>query len=427
MFICFSRRSCAAAAMAAFLGLPCWAAEPLTLSEAQALAAARSQQLAANHASITASHEMAAVAGQLPDPVLKFGIENLPVTGPDRLSLSRDFMTMRRIGLAQELPRAQKRQLRAERFEREATRAGAESQLNLANIQRETANAWIERYYTQQLRDLVLKQIEEAKLQVQTAESGFGVGRNSQAEVFAARAALVMLEDRLSQLAKQERNARLMLARWVGTAAERPTAGAPAWQASHLDDGRLEEHIQRHPDLVMMEAQVEAAKTEARLAEANKTSDWTVEAAYSQRGPAYSNMVSVGVSVPLQWNQKGRQDRELAAKLALVDEARAKYEEMLRNHEAEVRSLLNDWQLGKARVARYREQLIPLAKQRSEASLTAYRVGKGDLASALAARRDEVDVQMQALTVEMETARAWAQVDFLIPEQSSAVQRKETP
>ena len=42
---------------------------------------------------------MAIAAGQLPDPVLKFGVDNLPLSGPDRLSLSRDFMTMRRIDI----------------------------------------------------------------------------------------------------------------------------------------------------------------------------------------------------------------------------------------------------------------------------------------------------------------------------------------
>ena len=419
MSFSFLRRLRVVAILAAFLSLPAGAVEPLTLREAQSLAVGRSQQLAANNASVTASREMAAAAGQLPDPVLKLGVDNLPVDGADRFSLSRDFMTMRRIGLSQELPGAQKRQLRSERFDREADRTFAEIQLNIANIERDTALAWIERYYTQQMRELVLRQIEETELQARTAESGFGVGRNSQADVFAARAAQVMLEDRLSQIDKQEQNATLTLARWIGADAQRPIAGAPAWQTSHLDDQKLDEHIQSHPDLAMLRAQVEAARTEAKLAQANKHADWSVEAMYSQRGSAFSNMVSIGVSIPLQWDQKNRQDREVAAKVALVDEAQAKYEDMVRRHDAEIRSLLNDWNNGKARVARLRTQLIPLATQRVQASLTAYRTGKADLASTLLARRDEVDARMQALTVEMETALAWARLDFLIPNPDS--------
>ncbi len=165
-------RTVAAAVWAAILISPAWAAEPLTLLEAQGLAVARSQQLVAANASIAASREMAVAAGQLPDPVLKFGIENLPVNGPDRLSLSRDFMTMRRIGLSQEVPGGQKRQLRAERYEREASRTYAERLLVIANIERETAIAWIERFYNEQMRDLVLRQIRETQAQVQTAKAG---------------------------------------------------------------------------------------------------------------------------------------------------------------------------------------------------------------------------------------------------------------
>ena len=297
-----SARWWAAAAMAAALGLPAWAGapdEPLTLREALALAATRSLQLAANRASTAASRNMAVAAGQLPDPVLKFGVDNLPVNGAERLSLSRDFMTMRRIGVMQELPAAQKRQLRSERFEREADLSVAQGQVSLANLQRDTALAWIERYYTQQMRDLVLRQLEETRLQVQAAETGFGIGRSSQADVIAARSALVLLEERLSTVDRQQRNAALVLARWVGPDAERPATEAPAWQTSRLDDGRLQDHIPLHPDLLVLKAQVDAALVDSRLAEANRKSDWSVEVMYSQRGSAYSNMLSVGVSIPL--------------------------------------------------------------------------------------------------------------------------------
>jgi hypothetical protein len=79
----------------------------LSLAEAQRIAVERSRQLAAQDASITASREMAVAAGQLPDAVLKFGIDNLPVDGADQFSVTRDFMTMRRIGVMQEFTRGE--------------------------------------------------------------------------------------------------------------------------------------------------------------------------------------------------------------------------------------------------------------------------------------------------------------------------------
>lgn len=428
MPISFQIYRAAVAALLLAMGSPSWATDPLTLVEAQRIAVGRSQQLLAQDSLTTAAREQAVAAGQLPDPVLKLGIDNLPANGPDRLSLTRDFMTMRRIGVMQEIPRAEKRQLRAEKFERDAERVQAQRQLTLANVQRETALAWLDRYYAQAQRELLQQQFEETQLQVQAADSAFRTNRGSQADVFAARAAVIMLQDRLSQIDRQARGASIVLARWVGAdVAGRPPAGSPPWQNTPLQGDISGEHLQRHPDLLTISAEMDAAETEARLAQANKQSDWSVEASYTQRGPAFSNMLSIGVSIPLQWDPKNRQNRELGARLAMVDEAKARYEDMLRKNEAEVRSLLNEWQTGKDRLVRYRDELIPTARQRSEATLTAYRIGKIDLAGALSARRDEIDVRMQALTLEMETARSWAQLNFLIPDDHISAPAKDQP
>jgi len=428
MSISFPISRITAAAWMVAIASASWATDPLTLIEAQRIAVDRSQQLVAQEALTAAAKEQAVAAGQLPDPVLKLGIDNLPADGADRGSLTRDFMTMRRIGVMQEITRSEKRQLRSERFERDAQRAQALRQLTLANLQRDTALAWLDRYYTQAMRELVQQQLEETRLQIQAADIAFRAGRGSQSDVFAARSAVIQLEDRVSQIGRQSRNASLMLARWVGTTdADRPLSGSPPWQTTSLQIGVSSERIKQHPDLLAISAEIDTVETDARLAQANKQADWSVEASYAQRGPTYSNMISIGVSIPLQWDQKNRQNRELAAKLALVDEAKARYEDMLRNHEAEVRGWLNDWQTGKDRVARYRNELIPTARQRTEAALTSYRTGKSDLAGALAARRDELDTHMQTLTLEMETARSWAQLNFLVPEHSMPAQAKEQP
>ena len=117
------RALCSVALIAVAVPLAHAAETSLTLPEAQRLAAERSRQLVAQDSAVAASREMAAAAGRLPDPTLKFGVENLPVNGPDAYSVTNDFMTMRQIGVTQEFTRGEKRQLRAERFEREAERS----------------------------------------------------------------------------------------------------------------------------------------------------------------------------------------------------------------------------------------------------------------------------------------------------------------
>ena len=396
-------------------------AESLSLSQAQQLAARRSQQLVASDAAAVAARETAAAAGQLPDPVLRIGVENVPLSGPERLSLGRDFMTMRRIGLAQELTRREKRELRSERAGREGERVQAERQGSLAELQRETALAWIERFYADAMVDLLRTQLGEAELQVRGSEVAFRGGRGSQADVFAARAAVVNLHDRLAVAERQAANARVMMARWIGPeAAAQPLAGTVNWGDPGVEQVLVPGHLQHHPQLLVLAAGVRAAETELRQAQAATRPDWTVEVMYSQRGSAYSDMVSVGASVPLQWDRPSRQNRDIAAKAAMLSEARARYEEAVRAEESMVRQMLNEWSSGRQRLERLSRELVAEARHRSDAALAAYRAGKGELATVLTARREEIDARMQILSLEMEVARAWARLRFLVPDNSLA-------
>jgi outer membrane protein TolC len=393
---------------------------PLTLAEAQRRAGEQSRQLVAQDAAISASRESAVAAGQLPDPVLRLGIDNLPIDGPDQFSLTRDFMTMRRIGIMQELTGGEKRKYRAERFEREAERGSAEKTLILANIHRDTALAWLDRYYAEAMATAVAEQIQESRLEIEAAEGAYRGGRGSQADVLTARTVLVTLEDRASELGRRSRIAVAALARWIGAGAGAPLTGAPALDTIRLDPNALDSQLAHHPQIFVMAQQEEVAAAEARLAQANRSSDWSVEASYAQRGPAYSNMVSVGVSIPWQWDRGKRQDRELASKLALVEQAKARREDALRAHVAEARAMIHEWENGRSRQVRYREELIPLARDRTQAVLAAYRGSKANLADVLAARRNELEVRLQALQLEMETARWWAQLNFLVPQEMPA-------
>lgn len=392
----------------------------LSLAQAQRIALERSRQLQAQDAATAASRDMAVAAGQLPDPVLKLGIDNLPTDGADRFSLTRDFMTQRRIGVSQEFPREEKRRLRSERFERDAERSQTDKAALQAVIRRDTALAWIDRHYAELSAAIIAEQADAVRLELQAADSAYRGGGGSQADVFSARAALVMLDDRMSEALRRERSARAALSRWVGEAAEWPLEGRPAIDAIALAPSNLEAQLAQHPQIAVMARQEAIAATEAELARANRRPDWSAELSYSQRGPAYSNMISFGVSIPLQWDRSNRQDRELASRLALLDQARAQREDALRAYVAEVRMLMVEWESGRGRRARYERELVPLAAERSQALLAAYRGGKTSLAEVLASRRAEIDLRLQALQLEAETARAWARLNFLGTESSIA-------
>jgi outer membrane protein TolC len=119
-------------------------------------------------------------------------------------------------------------------------------------------------------------------------------------------------------------------------------------------------------------------------------------------------MVSLMVRVDLPWSPSTRQDREYAAKLAEQDAARAMREDTRRMRDGEVKQMQIEWQAARAQAARMRDELLPLAQQRIDAALAAYRGGTGPLATVLDARRARLDAHIAILNMELAAAKAWA-------------------
>ena len=114
-----------------------------------------------------------------------------------------------------------------------------------------------------------------------------------------ARSAIVAFDDRANEFQLRLRNSKATLARWVGLAADSAFAGNPPVDTIRIDAANLEAQFAHHPQ--------EFAQAEAQLAQANKKLDWSADVAFQQRGRAYSNMISIGVSIPLQCDQMHRQ------------------------------------------------------------------------------------------------------------------------
>lgn len=410
-------------AVAALAALPAQAQTELSLERTLQLAQARSQQLVAQDANAAAARDMAIAAGQRPDPTLKAGITDLPVGGPDRYNAR---MTTRTLALMQELTRSDKLRARSARFDREAQAAEAARTLALTNLRRDGAMAWLDRYFQERLLEILRAQRAEAGLQIEAADAAYRGGRGAQADVFAARSMVALIDDRIHQAELQIATAKTRLARWVGEPAHQPLGAPPTLAAAGLDLSNLASRLAHHPEIVMLLRQEAIAQAEVGIARSNQRPDWGVELMFSQRGQGNSNMVSVNVSIPLQLDRKNRQDRELAAKLALVEQMRAQREEASRERLAETRSWLQEWHSGRDRLAHYDSALLPLAAERTRAALAAYRGGAGPLGAVLEARRMEIDTRSDRLRLEMDTAALWARIEYLIPSESETTSLART-
>jgi outer membrane protein TolC len=385
---------------------------PLSLAEALKIAVGRSQQIVSQRAMVDAAREMSVSGGELPDPKLKLGVENVPTEGADAWSLTRDFMTMSKIGVMQEFPRAEKRRLKSERALRDAERGTVAVESATLAVERDAAAAWLARRYSAEAERVIAAQIAEAELAVTTTTAAYRAGKAPQSELIAAQSMVVDLRNRATEASAQSRRARITLARYVGPDADRPVGEIP--DLSRLpDDARLAD-VDAQPEVRLAQAQESIAATEAEIAGAAKKPDWSAEVSYAVRGSPYANMVSLMFTIDLPWSPGTRQDREQAAKLKEREAARAMLEDARRMRAAEVQSMQVEWQSARAQAQRIKDELLPLAVQRREAALAAYRGGTGPLAAVLDARRAELDAELARINQEQAVAKAWAFLNFVV-------------
>ncbi|HWX11036.1 MAG TPA: TolC family protein [Trinickia sp.] len=370
----------ASCATAALVSAAVAAPASLSLTEAQQLAIERSPQMTAYDAAIAAARDLA-VAPASTEATHQSGIAPLPAEDADALSFGRDANPVRRMDVPHGLTSPEQREALTERYAREADRAAAEKTATRVEIARETALAWLDCYYVEQMTHIAGEELKAAQAELEGAESMYWAGRLSQAEFYGARSTLVMLEDKSSGLQHRARAARIALDRWVGDVGDAPLAALPNTDRIRLRASALEGDLARQPEVALLERQEDLAASDVRLAQANRQSE-----------------------------------REIALMLARRDQARAARDERLRAKVAETRIMIDEWQHARDRRNRYADELVPLARERTLATLVAYRGGKASLSEVLAARREESEAQMRSAEMGREAARIWARLEFALPE-----------
>lgn len=394
-----------AAALAAAILPALAAAAPLSLDQALSLAVQRSESARAARAGVISASEAARAAGQLPDPTLRAGVDNLPVTGGDRFSTTRDSMTMKRIGVSQEWLSADKRAARQAAAEAMVGREAVQAQVAVADTRLQTALAYLDAFYAGEVLTLTTLTEHHAREELEAARARLSSTTGSSQEVLALTGARGVAGDESDEVRQQQSTANVSLQRWVGVPAEGLALTTLPALPSEQD------YVASHPTVVAMRRDIEVARQNAAVASSERKANWTWEVSYGQR-TGYSDLVSFGVSIPLQVARDQRQDRETASKLALVDKAEADLAEATRAATGEYQALTSDVLRLRERVDRYRSNVVTPAQQRTAAATAAYRSNQASLMTLFEARHTEVEAQRKLLTLQRDLAKAQAQLVF---------------
>ncbi len=256
----------------------------LTLDDALRLAVAQSPQLAAQQAMAEGASVGIVAAGALPDPKLKTTLENVPTNTFERFT-AKDFHEWLKVGVSQEFPGGDKRELRTKRAELDAQRGLVDVEVQRAIVQREVATAWIARHFADEAESKVADQINEAKLAVDSSRSQYRSGNTTQAELIALQSAVIDLENRREDIALQSRRAQITLTRYIGADADRPLGDPP--DLTHVPPGVAEGmDADELPEVRAAKAQETVAATDADLTHEEYWPDWMAELSYGWRGRA---------------------------------------------------------------------------------------------------------------------------------------------
>lgn len=385
-------------------------AAPLSFTAALDLAERQSPSLAANAAQIRAAQAAAIPAGALPDPKLFVGIDNYPVSGMDRWRLESDSMTMQKIGVMQEFPNAAKRRAREEIAVANAGMAEAQQQVARLKLRRDTAQAWLRRYYLERQTMLFDELEHENRVLAEAVRAQIAGGRAQAADAVLPRQEAAQLADRRDDLARDMAKAHASLRRVVGDEGDQALAGAaPVFP---VDAEPLHRHLHQHPELQAFVAETRKADAEVREAAALKKPDWGVELAYQRRAPEFGDMISIQFTLDLPVSPATRQDPLIAAKqheLARID---AEREAMLREHGNELDNSLAEYAALSRQADRAKYNALPLAQEKVKLQTASYQAGKGDLAAVLAARRELIDQRLKVIDLEGQRATVAAQLHF---------------
>ncbi|MDF1893928.1 TolC family protein [Rahnella contaminans] len=393
-------------------------ATPVSLPQALVAAQGYSAELSASRHQINALENRADSAMQLPDPKLKFGIENLPVGGSNDQRFTREGMTMERIGIMQDYVSSSKRERKAGTLRAESRQAAANGQSIRAQLQRDTAQAWMELAIGNETVKQLKALVDESQRQIGVQRGGVSSGSGLPASVLDARLTLLSMQDKLTEAGRDVQLARTRLSQLTGIdqpeilGAIPPVSELPA-EATQADS------ISQHPEILQARREAEVAQAKSSESAIAALPDIGVEVYYGRRADNYDDLAGVMVTVDLPLFTASRQDKDHAADQSMAMESNDRLAQLIRTHQAQLTTLLAQYQAANTLWQRQKNDVVPLQQQRVSVIQAQYRAGKSSLNDVLEARRSLLDSQITQRNAELDVARYWVALRYLAPQENN--------
>lgn len=385
-------------------------AEPMTFDQALKRAQDTAPNLVARSSEVAAAQVAARAAGRLPDPKLRAGFENYPISGPMAGSLSTDSMTMQSLGIMQDVPNSAKRRASKQQAGAEILSAQARFSVDARDVQVNAALAWVDLYYARrklQALDEIERAIELLKL---TAASQVEGGKLRPAQSLEAAQMQADIADMRAELLAEVTKAQAQLVRWTGDPNADVSGDPPDYK---IDPVALRAGLDTNPDLGAARAMSALSDAGLAAARAEKHSDWGWDITYQRRDPVWGDMISAGVTFSLPLFSSTRQNPAIEAKSKLALGARLNEDATRRKLEAQFQSDLADHAMHYDRFIRAKTVILPLAQQKAELELASYGAGTASLDDVLQSQIAWAEARVDAITREAELVRDGVRINLI--------------
>ncbi|KHK93399.1 TolC family protein [Novosphingobium malaysiense] len=376
-------------------------AQPVSYEEALRSAVVEQPQVRSRELQLDARRSAADAADELPDPTLRAGIRNLPVTGPDLLDPT--MMTMLEVGVEQQIPNLAERRARASIAGADIETAGAELARTRYLARLGAGEAWVQLAFAQRrlmVADTALDQVTDL---VPVSRSAVSSGSARPAETLEVRRAVLEIEDARTAIEADEAAAQAQLARFIGEA-DAVAVGEPP--SADIDPEDIRRRLANHPEILLAGAQLREMQARVDLARSDNRPDFGVSASYGVRERQYGDVFTVMGSITLPLFGKHRQQPLIAAAEAEAQAAIASREDQVRAVAARFEADLAAWRSAYRQWQRAREELLPLARDRATLETASYAAGRAELLDVIAAIRDLALLDIEILEREEATVAA---------------------
>lgn len=325
-------------------------------------------------------------AEALEDPMLGFGIINLPT----HLDFRGEDMTMKEISISQRLPFPGKRDLMREMAEGEAEAAYIEIQGKAQAVIKDLRNAYYDLSHVYRATEVIERNKTILETFVKLLEARYSVGEGAQQDLLKAHVEVSrMVDDLLMQVQRRqaiEAKIKSLINRPQEATIGKPQDGGFRRLAYSLEQVKAVA-VQENPALRGMKRMIQVKETAHELAKKEYYPDFNLRFSYGQRDDGLemkrrdtlSGMVEMNIPV----FQKSKQERKVAETLAEIQALEARYQAMKNEVCYMVTELVSMLQRIERQLDLYRTGIIPQVSLQIDAARAAYKVDRADFMTLL--------------------------------------------